>query len=129
MASSDSPHLREALENHRLTCPVSPDDLVFCNHQGNPIDTCNLYAREFLPTLSRAGLRRIRFHDLRHTYTSLMISQGVHIKFIQSQLGHASIQTTLDRYGHLLPELSQGVGERLDASVFGDVATQSVASV
>jgi uncharacterized protein YjhX (UPF0386 family) len=48
-----------------------------------------------------------------------MIAQGAHIKFIQSQLGHASIQTTLDRYGHLLPEVQRGVGERLDHQVFG----------
>jgi hypothetical protein len=48
-----------------------------------------------------------------------MIAQGANIKFIQSQLGHASIQTTLDRYGHLLPEVQRGVGERLDAAVFG----------
>ena len=75
--------------------------------------------REFLPTLSRAGLRKIRFHDLRHTYTTLMIAQGVHVKFIQSQLGHASIQTTLDRYGHLLPEVGHGAGEQLDSVVFG----------
>jgi len=60
------------------------------------------------------------FHDLRHTYTSLLIAQGENIKFIQSQLGHASIQTTMDRYGHILPNANHGVGERLDKSVFGE---------
>jgi integrase len=114
-----SPNLREALELHRLSAPVSQHDLVFCTKQGGPIDPRHLVEREFLPTLSRAGLRRVRFHDLRHTYTALMIAQGANIKFIQSQLGHASIQTTLDRYGHLLPEVQRGVGERLDAAVFG----------
>ena len=113
-----SPRLREALELYRLTCPVSSNDLVFCNVEGNPLDPVNLYNREFLPALNRAGLRRIRFHDLRHTYTALLIAQGAHAKFIQSQLGHASITTTLDRYGHLLPEVQMGAGERLDAMVF-----------
>jgi len=114
-----SPNLREALELHRLSASASPHDLVFCTKDGIPIDPRNLIEREFWPALSRAGLRRIRFHDLRHTYTALMIAQGANIKFIQSQLGHASIQTTLDRYGHLLPEVQRGVGERLDAAVFG----------
>jgi len=114
-----SPHLRDALERHRLTSPVSPHDLVFCTPEGRPLDPNNLVKRVFLPTLARAGLRRIRFHDLRHTYTSLLIAQGAHVKFIQSQLGHASIQTTLDRYGHLLPETRRDVGARLDQLVFG----------
>ncbi len=114
-----SPGLREALELHRLSAPASPHDLVFCAKEGSPLDPRNFIEREFWSALSRAGLRRVRFHDLRHTYTALMIAQGANIKFIQSQLGHASIQTTLDRYGHLLPEVQRGVGERLDAAVFG----------
>jgi hypothetical protein len=70
--------------------------------------------------LRRAGLRHIRFHDLRHTYTSLLIAQGAHPKYIQAQLGHASIQTTLDRYGHLMPEIHQAEARKLDLLVFGD---------
>ncbi len=114
-----SPKVREALELHRLICPVSPDDLVFCSKEGRPIYAENMIRREFLPALSRAGIRRIRFHDLRHTYTTLLIAQGENVKFVQSQLGHASIETTLDRYGHLLPDTHRQVGERLDAQVFG----------
>ena len=53
-------------------------------------------------------------------YPILLIPQGENIKFIQSQLGHASIQTTLDRYGHILPSNQQGVGKRLDRQLFGD---------
>jgi len=115
-----TPKLKEVLELHRLTCPAGPDDLVFCTKNGTPLNPHNMYNREFLPTLTRAGLRRIRFHDLRHTYTTLMIAQGENVKYIQRQLGHASIQTTLDTYGHLLPDTKERrVGERLDAQVFG----------
>lgn len=114
-----SPALKEALEIHRLTCPVSPhDDLIFCTKVGSPIDPNNMVKREFLPTLVAGGLRRINFHSLRHSYTSMLISQGENVKFIQSQLGHASIQTTLDRYGHLLPVNQLVVGEKLDAQLF-----------
>ena len=114
-----SPCLREALEFHRLQCPASPYNLVFCAKEGKPILAENMVKREFLPALTRAGLRRIRFHDLRHTYTTLLIAQGENPKVIQSQLGHASIETTFDRYGHLLPESRRQIGTKLDAQVFG----------
>ena len=113
-----SPVLKKALEIHRVISPVSPYDLVFCNKKGNPLDPDSMVKREFIPTLTAAGLRKIRFHDLRHTYTTLLIAQGENIKFIQNQLGHASIQTTLDRYGHLFPVNQQGVGERVDRQIF-----------
>ncbi len=114
-----SPALREALQIRRIKAPISPHDLIFCNGNGNPVDPDNMVHREFHPALVRAGLRKIRFHDLRHTYTTLLIAQDANAKFIQSQLGHASIQTTFDRYGHLLPLKGDEVGLRLDATVFG----------
>jgi hypothetical protein len=115
-----SPVLRQALEQHRLIGRASEMDLVFSNENGLSLDPENLIKREFLPALDRAGLRRIRFHDLRHTYASLLISQGENIKFIQSQLGHASAKTTLDRYRHLMPNLENDAARRLDKTVFGN---------
>jgi len=114
-----SPILRQALEQHRLLGRSSEMDLIFSNEVGLPLDPENLIKREFHPALDRAGLRRIRFHDLRHSYASLLISQGENIKFIQSQLGHASATTTLDRYGHLMPNLENDAARRLDKTVFG----------
>jgi integrase len=76
--------------------------------------------------LRRALLRRIRFHDLRHTYASLLIAQGAHPKYIQAQLGHASIQTTLDRYGHLMPEAHAAEARKLDRLVFGETQRGAV---
>src|SRR5947199_6041691 len=84
------------------------------------MDADNFRHREFPRALRRAGLRHIRFHDLRHTYASLLIAQGAHPKYIQAQLGHASIQTTLDRYGHVMPEIHQAEARKLDRLVFGD---------
>ena len=92
---------------------------MFCSKDGTPLDQANLYNRMLQPTLRRAGLRRIRFHDLRHTYASMLINQGENLKYVQSQLGHASITTTVDRYGHLMPDAHGGASERLDATLFG----------
>jgi integrase len=69
--------------------------------------------------LRQAGIRRIRFHDLRHTFTTLLIAQGESPKYIQAQLGHASIQVTMDRYGHFLPDVNQQAARRLEDSLFG----------
>jgi len=65
--------------------------LVFCGTDGEPINPDNFAHRDWARVLRRAELRRIRFHDLRHTYASLLIAQGAHPKYIQAQLGHASI--------------------------------------
>jgi hypothetical protein len=78
--------------------------LILGNTDGSPVDPDNFAHRDWARVLRRAGVRRIRFHDLRHTYASLLFAQGAHPKYIQAQLSHASIQTTLDRYGHLMPE-------------------------
>jgi len=67
--------LLKELKVWRLACPQSPHDLIFPNLDGRPMSYWNLMARGFHPALKRAGIRRIRFHDLRHTFASLMIDQ------------------------------------------------------
>ncbi len=115
-----SPLLSRTLMYHRTVSKSTELDLVFCDVNGGPLDPDNLVKRQFLPTLDRAGIRRIRFHDLRHTYASLLIAQGEDIKFVQSQLGHSSAKTTLDRYGHLFPGTHKEAARRLDQTVFGN---------
>ena len=56
----------------------------------------------------------MRFHDLRHTAVAMAIAQGVHPKSIQARMGHSSVQVTLDRYGHLFPELDTSIASGLD---------------
>ncbi len=117
------PTLKEAL---RQLSTQKRSEFVFCTERGTPIDADNFRHREFPAALRRAGLRRVRFHDLRHTYTSLLIAQGAHPKYIQAQLGHASIQTTLDRYGHLMPQVNQAEARKLDQLVFSAPAAPPI---
>jgi integrase len=74
-------------------------------------------ARIFRPAVRRARLEPLRFHDLRHTYAALMVAAGAHPKLLQAQLGHTSINVTLNTYGHLFPDAFNDVGEALDRLV------------
>ena len=90
------------------------DDLVFPSDTGTPIEMNNFAERVFKPRLTRAGLRKVRFHDLRHTFGSLLIQAGASLAYVRDQMGHSSIQITLDVYGHLIPGASIAYVDRLD---------------
>ena len=72
------------LKKWKPACPPNDLDLVFPSDEGTPIDNNNLVRRHFEPAMRNAGLRKIRFHDLRHTFASLLIDQGEHPKYIQA---------------------------------------------
>jgi integrase len=87
---------------------------VFCNELGRLLDKDNLRHRVFYRVLAKAGLRRIRLHDLRHTFASLLIQHGESLAYVKDQLGHSSIQVTVDIYGHLIPGANRAAADRLD---------------
>ena len=93
-------------------------DLVFAQADGRPVASEVMLDR-FQRALRRAGLPSLRIKDLRHVHASIMLSEGVHPRVVQEQLGHASITLTLDTYSHVTPgiqsEAVQRVGEVLDA--------------
>lgn len=97
---------KQVCEEWRLACPHSELNLVFPNSYGNYQSADNLAKRRFLPALNRAGIDKIRFHDLRHTYASLLLANGAPMKYVQHQLGHSSITMTMDLYTHLLLEVN-----------------------
>ncbi len=80
---------------------------------GTQLDPSNL-RKVFQSLLTAAKLRRIRFHDLRHTFASLLIGQGESLAYIRDQLGHHSIQITVDTYGRLVPGGNRQAVDRLD---------------
>jgi integrase len=91
--------------------------LVFPTPTGSVWRKDNFMARIFRPAVRRADLAPLRFHDLRHTYAALMVAAGAHPKLLQAQLGHTSINVTLNTYGHLFPDAFADVGEALDRLV------------
>jgi integrase len=113
------PAMLRELKMWRLACPSNELDLVFPNEAGGPINHNNLVVRHFRPSMKSAGIEKIRWHDLRHTYASLLVEQGENIKYIQSQLGHSSPTVTLNVYAHLMKPTNQEAALRLEGTIFG----------
>jgi len=109
-----SPVLAKVLREWKLACPVCTHNLVFPNNNGEYQDGNNMRKRHYYPALERAGLHKRRFHDLRHTYATLSFLKNVPMKYVQSQLGHSSINMTMDLYTHLLPEINEQYVAMLD---------------
>jgi integrase len=113
------PSMMRELRLWRLACPPNGLGLIFPNEAGGPINHSNLVSRYFLPALKAAGIGKVRFHDLRHTFASLLIEQGENIKYIQTQLGHSTPTVTLNVYAHLMKSTNQEAACRLEGKIFG----------
>lgn len=105
-----------ALREHRKQMLVEGhiDGPVFCAPEGGYLRKSNVVRRSFLPIVKRAGVPRIRFHDLRHTCATLVLIANVNPKVVSERLGHASIQITLDTYSHVLPTMQKRAAEKMD---------------
>jgi integrase len=97
--------LARELKAWKLASPLSEHDLIFPSPEGYSTMHTNMMKRHFCPALRRAGLRQVSFHSLRHSNASFRIHVGQNIKYIRGQLGHASINMTMDVYGQLLNDL------------------------
>jgi integrase len=102
--------------NTPLTLYVD-EGLVFTTEVGTLINPSNLRQRSLAPLLKKAGLPHIRFHDLRHTTASLLLAKGVHPKFVQELLGHASIAITLDTYSHAVPGMGDQTAKAMEGAL------------
>ncbi|WP_273852319.1 site-specific integrase [Guptibacillus spartinae] len=89
------------------------NDLVVCTLDGKPVIARN-FRKEFYKVVEKVDLPKIRFHDLRHTHATILIHQNVNVKLISERLGHADIQTTLNTYSHVLPNMQKTVSDQLD---------------
>lgn len=82
-----------------------------------PLGAQNVVNRHYKPLLKRAGLPSIRWHDLRHTYATLLLGRGTNPTYVQKSLGHASVQLTLDRYSHWMPSMGRNVADGIDEAL------------
>ena len=107
-------HRKEQAEARLRVGPMWKDiDCVFASEVGTPLEEARL-SRCFKADLQKAGLPAVRFHDLRHTAATLLLSKNVHPKVVQEMLGHANIAITLDTYSHVTPDMQEAAVEALD---------------
>ena len=111
-------HLSRQLEEmERGGALYQPGGLVFATRTGTIINPSNLRNRSLKPLLNAAGLRPVRFHDLRHTCATLLLSQNVNPKIVSEMLGHASVSITLDVYSHLMPDMQEKAARALEEAL------------
>jgi integrase len=88
-----------------LWSPGDADGPIFASETGEPLDRRAVTKLKFKPLLKQAGLPEIRFHDLRHTCATLLLTRNVNPKIVSEMLGHSTIAITLDTYSHVLPNM------------------------
>ena len=88
--------------------------LIFASEVGKPLDRRCVTTYRFKPLLKRARLPQIRFHDLRHTCATVLLSKNVNPKVVSEMLGHSSIAITLDTYSHVLPTMQESAAKAME---------------
>ncbi len=118
-----APFAVEALKQHRVRqleakLKAGPawqeHDYVFCTSVGTHIHPSKDILDPLKKLLEKADLPNIRFHDLRHSSATLLLSAGIHPKVVQEILGHSQISMTMDIYSHVLPNMQQDAMSRLN---------------
>jgi integrase len=104
------------------------EDWLFQTPVGTQVDPSNL-RKLFNRLLTDAKMRRVRFHDLRHTFGSLLLQNGESPAYVKEQMGHSSIQVTVDIYGHLVPGGNRRAVNKLDMEVLAEVEPEDKAVV
>ncbi len=121
-----APFALEALKQHQerqLEAKLKADsvwqehDYVFCTSIGTHLNPTRDMLDQLKVLLKKAGLPDMRFHDLRHSAATLLLSVGVHPKVVQEILGHSQISITMDVYSHVLPGMQQDAISRLNDAI------------
>lgn len=109
-----------ALKTHRINVAREGRiaEWVFSTSKGTPLSRHNVHNRSWKPLLQRTGLpHSTRFHDLRHSCISLLLSKGVPIKVVSEMAGHSDVSITLSVYGHVLPDMQNLASEGMDEAL------------
>lgn len=105
----------DALHDHRkaMLAEGLRTATVFVNEKGTWLDRVDVAHLQFHPIVKKAGLPKIRFHDLRHTHATLLLAAGENIKAVSERLGHANITITLQVYAHVLPTMQKSAADTM----------------
>ncbi|MFC1894310.1 site-specific integrase, partial [Chloroflexota bacterium] len=109
---------KQAAERLMLGIPLEDDDLIFSHYDSRALLPSSV-SHAWVKLVARCGLKRIRFHDARHSHASLMLKQGIHPKIVQERLGHATIAVTLDTYSHVTPGIQEAAAASFDKAFTG----------
>jgi integrase len=91
--------------------------LIFASETGGFLDRHNVTKHKFKPLLKKARLPEVRFHDLRHTCATLLLTRNVNPKIVSEMLGHATIAITLDTYSHVLPNMRDQAAKAMEEAL------------
>ena len=93
--------------------PYSEDGYIIANEKGGPLNPNYVY-NHFSKAIKKANVKKIRFHDLRHTHASLMLLLGEHPKIVSERLGHSSIEMTMNTYSHVTFDMQKESSDRFE---------------
>jgi integrase len=108
--------VKQAEELLRLGIRPDGDTFVVTKADGNPVQPRSL-THEWVRLISNSGLRRIRFHDLRHSHATHLLGSDVHPKIASERLGHSKVGITLDLYSHVMPGMQEDAVARVDGAL------------
>ena len=111
-----------------LGTALTPEDFVFSHPDGKPWNPDTI-THAFPKITARAGLPRVRLHDLRHTHATIMLKAGTPAKVVSERLGHSSTRITLDVYSHVLPGMQEAAARDFDDLIKGRAQAASVNKV
>jgi integrase len=108
----------KALRHLKISQKDNPNKVVFPSPKTNGLLYPNSLDKQFAKTLNEAGVPKINFHGLRHTFATTLLTSNVNPKIVQEMLGHATIKTTMDTYSHVLPNMQKEAAQHLSAMLF-----------
>jgi integrase len=102
----------------------APEDFVFTTRHSRPLHNGDFHThvwRKLMTAVAGEGIAPFRFHDLRHTHVAWLVARGAPLPHIRARLGHESITTTIDTYGHLLPAGDELISGIIDTALGGGI--------
>jgi integrase len=117
-AALQSHRQRQEMERRTAGDSRQESGLVFTTSVGTVVEPRNL-SRIFERLVQQSGVRRIRFHDLRHTCASLLLAQGVSPRVVMDVLGHSQLSITMDLYSHVMPSALRDAADAMDRALSG----------